>query len=105
MMRYFAAGSLALALWGCTAAQTTQVQSTAGQVDTALQSACTDALLVANIAGLVPGVGAIIPYINAGCATADGIAKLAADPTSAAWLGQLTGEIKQLAAAAGLKLP
>lgn len=95
---------IALGLSACSAAQTAQVETTAGKVDAALQIACSDALAVANLAGLVPGVGAVIPYINVGCATADGLAKLAADPSSAAWVGQLTGMVKGLASAAGLKL-
>ncbi len=85
----------------CTPQQQAQL-ATAGAT---LQAACTDAIAIANIAGLVPGVGAIVPYITAGCATAEGIARLAADPSSTQWLGELVGKIKALAAAVGLRLP
>ena len=77
----------------------------AASVEPALTMACNDALAVANLAGLVPGVGTIVPYITAGCATAEGVARLAADPTSTQWLGQLIGMIRALATAAGLRLP
>ncbi len=100
MKRFVAAGALLL-LTSCTAAQQAQL-ATAGAT---LQAACTDAIAIANIAGLVPGVGAIVPYITAGCATAEGIARLAADPSSTQWLGQQIGAIKALAAAVGLRLP
>lgn len=61
-------------------------------------------MLIANIAGLVPGVGAIVPYITVGCATAEGLTKLAADPTSVQWVGELVGKIKALAGASGARL-
>ena len=104
MIRAIAIASAFAALTGCSSSQMASFQSQVNQVQPALQMACNDALTVANLAGLVPGVGAIVPYINAGCATAQGLAKLAADPSSAAWLGELTGEIKGLASTAGLKL-
>lgn len=105
LVRLHAAGGMMLALAGCSPAQLAQFSSTASNVSSALTMACNDAITAANIAGLVPGVGAIVPYINAGCATGEGIAKLAADPSSTAWLGQMTGEIKTLASNAGIKLP
>lgn len=79
---------LPLLLAACSSAQLKQAQDVAGKVDSVLTTACTDALAVA---GLVPAIGL---YITAGCATAEGIAKLAADPTSAQWLGELIGKIK-----------
>lgn len=74
------------------------------QVSADINTACSEALLVANIAGLVPGVGAIVPYINAACTTAEGISAIAASPTGVQWLGQLIGEVKALASQRGMKL-
>lgn len=96
------AGALFLA--GCTTAQLGQFSGGAARVEPALEAACSEATTLANIVGLVPGVGAIVPYISVGCGTAEGLAKLAADPTSTQWVGELTGKIKVLAANAGIKL-
>jgi hypothetical protein len=103
MLKHLAFPS-AIILAACSPGQLSGFQTGAQKFDSALQIACSDALAVANLAGLIPGVGAIVPYINAGCATADGLAKLAADPSSAAWVGQLTGEVKALASNVGVKL-
>jgi hypothetical protein len=97
-----AAGLLALA--GCSSDQLGKFTAGAAKVEPALQSACDTAVALSTVAGLVPGVGAIVPYISVACRTAEGFAKLAADPSSAEWLGQLSGQIKGLAAAVGKKL-
>lgn len=104
MRKHITAVALAagLALGGCSSMS--QFTQGAAKVEPKLAAACQDAMLVANIAGLVPGVGAVVPYITAGCATADGLAKLAADPNSVQWVGELIGKIKTLAAGAGLHL-
>lgn len=68
----------------------TQVQQTE------LEHACSLAVTAANVAGLIPGVGAIEPYVTAGCTTAQGLAKLASDPTSVEWVNNLTAMIKAL---------
>lgn len=96
--------AIGLGLAGCSAQGLSDLASTANRIAPELQSACNDALAVANLAGLVPGVGAIVPYINAGCATAQGLTKLAADPTSLQWLGQLIGQGKALASKVGIKV-
>lgn len=93
-----------VALVACTPAQQTAFTTGAASAEATLHTACADAMAIANIAGLIPGVGAIVPYINAGCGTAEGIAKLAADPTSTQWVGQLIGKVQALASAVGLKL-
>lgn len=103
-MKKLIALACALSLAGCSAAQQQAFTNGAASVQPALQAACIDAMAIANIAGLVPGVGAIVPYINAGCGTAEGLVKLAADPSSIEWVGQLSGQIKTLASAVGLKL-
>lgn len=103
MNRTIAAAALCLSVAGC-AGLAEQINAGAARIDPVLQTACNDALMVANLAGLVPGVGAIVPYITAGCATAEGLTKLAADPTSTAWLGQLTGMVKALAARFGQRV-
>ncbi len=81
-----------LAISGCA-----QVQQAAAKIDPALQTACNDAMLVAP---LVPAIGV---YVTAGCTTAEGLTKLAADPTSAEWLGTLVGQIKALSGPVALK--
>lgn len=102
-MKHLVIGSL-LVLGACTPAQQQAFTSGAASVQPALQTACTDAMAIANIAGLVRGVGAIVPYLNAGCGTAEGLVKLAADPSSTEWVGQLSGQIKGLASAVGIKI-
>lgn len=59
---------------------------------TDLQLVCGDAMALAPLAG------PIAPYIIAGCGTASGLAKLAADPTSTAWVQNLIAQVKQLRA-------
>lgn len=88
-----------LSIGGCSS-----LSPTAARIEPALATACNDAIALSNIAGLVPGVGAIVPYITAGCATAEGLAKLAADPKAIEWVGELRGQVKGLAAGVGLKL-
>lgn len=56
----------------------------------AIESACTE------LSPLVPLAGPIAPYIVAGC-TADGIIKLASDPSSLAWLAKLKQQAKDFA--------
>lgn len=103
-MKRLAAPLLSLVLLAGCADLGAQINAGARQIDPVLQTACNDALTVVNLVGLIPGVGAIVPYITAGCATAEGLTKLAADSTSTAWLGQLTGMVKTLAAQFGHKL-
>lgn len=95
---------LILALNNCSTAQLSAFSSSAARVEPALAAACVTATSLATVAGLVPGVGAILPYITVGCSTAEGLARLAADPSSVEWVGQLSGQIKALAAPTGLKL-
>jgi len=103
-------GAVGLSLSGCMAPAVVPAQpppglaTTINTVASDLRSACSEALFVANVAGLVPGVGAIVPYINAGCATAEGLAQLAASPTGVQWVGQLIGTVKALAGARGISL-
>jgi hypothetical protein len=87
----------------------TLVACTASQVSMAVadvQAACITAIQASNTAaGLTKGgaantVASINAYLVAGCATADAVAKLAADPTSVAWLNQQTGALQAIAAAA-----
>src|SRR5258706_15159083 len=75
--------ALAMALAGCT---TTQVATVQGYQDQ-LVSACSLALPLA----VVPMVGV---YITAGCATEEGIAKLALDPSKLARGKRLVGKAK-----------
>lgn len=101
--RILAAASLC-ALAACSAQQQATFTADAAKVSPILQTACTDAMAIANIAGLVPGVGSIVPYLNAGCGTAEGLVKLAADPSSTEWVATMAGSIKTLAGLAGIKI-
>lgn len=82
-------GSLALVvLVACTPGQQ-QIVST---VTSAVSLACSAA------APFVPIAGDIAPFIVAGCLTEQGLAKLAADPSSAEWVNGLVAQVKALAA-------
>jgi hypothetical protein len=71
-----------LALGSCTQAQFNSATS-------AIAIACADAMPLVPLALGIPTVG---PFVAAGvqvaCGTNAGLAKLAADPSSAEWLGQ-----------------
>lgn len=95
---------LAAIIAGCAPLQTGQVQATAQQVQDPLKVTCDDVVMAANVAGLVPGVGAIVPYVTTACNTADGLAKIAADPQGLEWLGTLKGKIQSLALRVGVKV-
>lgn len=62
----------------------------------AVQSACAEALPLASLAAIIPVVGAYVAAgVQVGCDTANGVAKLTADPSSAAWLGEQIQMLKQ----------
>lgn len=86
-------GWLAVALSSCAPPQRT-----------ALDLACADATVLAPLASGIPGAAAIVPGVMIGCATAEGLARLAADPSSAEWVGHQIGSLRSLAAAVGRKL-
>ena len=89
------AGSL-LALWACTPAQQAQFTAQAAGVSAELQSACALALPLAQMATPIPTIGPFVATgVTVGCGTAQGLAKLAADPTSAAWVGEQMQMLKQ----------
>lgn len=73
-----------LVLGACTSAQL-QLASTD------VTAACTDAIGAANTALLLgsasPGVVTVADGVILGCTSAEGLAKLAADPSSPQWLG------------------
>jgi hypothetical protein len=109
LMVSMTAGAVMLA--GCSADQSAKFdeglakfQAGAAKVEPVLARACASAVNLSLVAGLIPGVGAIVPYINEGCRTADGLAKLAANPTSLEWVGTLKGKIEALAHGAGMDL-
>jgi hypothetical protein len=88
--------SLACLLGACSSEQ---VQSTASAVETA----CQDAQAAAAIAqsqlkgGALGTANAIAAYVVAACGTADAVAQVAQNPTTAEWLGTLTGQLTTLA--------
>lgn len=97
--------ALALGLFACSQAQldqaattadsaAAQIQQAAVAVSPALTAACTDAMSLAGVAALVPQAAPILPFVTAGCGTAEGLAKLAADPSSVEWVGTLVGQLK-----------
>lgn len=91
-MNRLAAVAIALSLSGCA-----QLTATATRIEPGLERACADALAVANIASYIPEAAEIVPYVRIGCATAEGLIKLAADPSSVEWVGILVGKMKALA--------
>lgn len=73
-----------------------KIPATAARVEPQLAAACEAANKLAPVAMLVPYAAAIVPFVTAGCNTADGLAKLASDPSSTAWVNQLIGQMKAL---------
>ena len=84
-------GQLAQVLAALTAAPACQqIAGTAATVDPQLVAACNAAMALSPLAG---------PYavwIDAGCGTAEAIAKLAQDPSSAAWVNGLVADVQTL---------
>lgn len=83
------------------ACSTAQVSSAAS----AVQTACKDATAAAGTAqsqlkgGALDTANSIATYVTASCGTADAIAAVAQNPTTAEWLGTLTGQLQTLTAA------
>ena len=76
------------ALTSATACQ--QIVDTTATIDPKLAAACNAAMALSPLAG---------PYavwIDAGCGTAEAIAKLAQDPSSAAWVNGLVADVQNL---------
>lgn len=96
-----AAVALAVSL-GVASCTPSQVQASSA----AIQDACAAAVAAgADASALVKGgaaqtVATINSYVTPACTTADAIAKLVADPSSLAWIGQQTGALKTLVAVA-----
>lgn len=89
-----AVGAL-LILTACTTAQVNQAQQDAAAVAAKVQAACAVAMPLAGLAAGVPTVGPFIAAgVQVGCGTAAGLAKLASDPTSVAWLNQQIGLLR-----------
>jgi hypothetical protein len=90
----YAALAAALLLSGCSDAQVDTVQAGAAKVGPALQTACNAAMALAPVAAAVPQAAAIVPFVMAGCGAAEGLAKLAADPSSVAWVNGLVAKMQ-----------
>ena len=96
-----AAASIAACSTSSTTTATTDVQTAL----TVLASACSAAQTALGIAqatvkgGAANTVATYGSYINAGCSTAAAAQKLAADPTSTQWLGQMIGALNMLSGA------
>lgn len=82
-MKRFIAIALAVSLAACSAAGVSKVSSVAAQIQPTLITACNAAMMLAPLAGPVA------PWIVGGCGTVEAVDKLAADPTSTAWVNGL----------------
>jgi hypothetical protein len=81
-----------LALAACTG----NVAVDAQRNSAAVAQACAVALPYASAALAIPTVGPFVAAgVQVGCMTNAGLAKLAADPSSVAWLNQQTAMLKQ----------
>jgi hypothetical protein len=95
-MRKIIASAILASLAACSSAE---VQSTS----TAVETACNDATAAAATArtqlkgGALGTADTIASYVTAACGTADAIAAVTQDPTTAEWLGTLTAQLKTLA--------
>jgi hypothetical protein len=86
-----------LLLGSCSAAQLTASSD-------AITVACEDARPVLAVAGAIPAAGVIAIGLQVACFSAEGIARLAADPASAVWIGQQKQILVDLARRAGVKI-
>jgi nitrous oxide reductase accessory protein NosL len=89
MTRYALIAAVA-ALAACSQVQEDRAVSAAQTANMTLESACDMAVMLAPIAG------PYAPFITAGCSTAEGIAKLASDPSSVAWVEGLIADVRKL---------
>jgi len=62
----------------------------APKVSAELNAVCNTAMLLAPVSG------ELAPWIIGGCGSAEGLAKLAADPNSIAWVQDLIAKVKAL---------
>lgn len=82
------------------------IQTDLATASAVLQGACTDALAAANSASTVLKGGAANTYssvvsgVVSGCTTAEGLAALAAEPSSTEWLGIQAGTLNTAVSAA-----
>lgn len=80
-----------------------QIQQTVTAISPQLAAACAQAVQLGATAAAIgaatpagPIVASVDGYINAGCTTTAGLAKLAADPRSLAWVDGLVAQINSL---------
>jgi hypothetical protein len=87
--------SLSCLLDACSAQQ---VQSTASAIETACQDAQASAAAAQSQlkGGALGTANSIAAYVVAACGTADAVAQVAQNPTTAEWLGTLTGQLTTL---------
>lgn len=95
--------ALGLVLAGCSAATVQRDLGYVADSSATLKAACDLATPLAAMAAGLPTIGPFVAAgVTVGCTTVDGINKLAADPTSAAWLGQQSQIMKDALARAGM---
>lgn len=93
-MRNTLAALALVGLAGCA-----QVQGAIGKFGAAepqIADACAGLDKLAAIAQFVPAAAPVVPWVTGTCHTADGLAKMAADPFAFQYLGQLEGKLKAL---------
>lgn len=82
-------------LGGCNPAQVQQVATNASDLNAKIAAACAEAVPLANLAIGIPTVGPFIAAgVQIGCSTNAGLARLAANPGSVAWLNQQIGLLR-----------
>lgn len=87
--RFAALGAMLLGVSACTQATVTRDLGYVADATASVQAACALAQPLADMAAALPVVGPFVAAgVTVGCTTSSGIAKLASDPSSAAWLGQ-----------------
>jgi len=94
---------IALLVAGCSTAQQQTAQTDINAVFTSLAGACVAAKTALTTAQQVAKGGALNtvnsyqPYIDNSCATVAMVSKLATDPSSLQWLGQIIGSLNTIA--------
>ncbi len=104
--RALLASSVAFCVAGCSASQVQEAQlalaTAGGDVLRTVDAACAEYAPVATALATAkdPAVGTYLAYGNSVCASASGAAAagVAVDPSTAAWVGAITGALKVLAA-------
>jgi hypothetical protein len=85
-----------LPLMACSATQQATVTTDANKAFTVVAEACKELAPLANIGMLIPQAAPVAVYGTAACNDAATVQKIAQDPTTLAWLNDLTTRLKAL---------